>query len=257
MTPRIRRRAGRRAGFVLIEALATLAIGAFIIAALGSLIAFTLHFADGTAADLQRGETLGRVVALMEREIRGMARARYAGDQKTAFLFAGDVDRILFTTDRVDRSGLSATVAVAYQVAPDAGGVRLLRAEATVLPGLTDLKSLAFSKPRTLYTGTTGIRFSYFLPQPDGSGEVLVDTWKDRGKLPTAVRIATTGGDGSILDSLRVPVMTDAEPACAVPGKGFCSLDGAVQAGSGGGDGGDEGPAGHPPGGRNRPGFLR
>lgn len=225
--PRPGPRGHRRGGFLVVEALTTLALGALVIAGLSGVIVMMLRFSDRTAADLQRREVLGRAVEVMEREIRAMTRVRLAAGERSPFLFAGRSDRMLFTLERTDETGLSAPVAVAYRIGTRDGVTRLARAEAPVPPAVASVDGLAFGKPGTLYAGDRGLSFAYFSTQADGSGEVLVDDWKEPGRLPTAVRVAVTAPDGTVLESARVPLLVDAEPGCAAPGKGFCSLPGA------------------------------
>lgn len=224
MTGRRASRGSRRAGFLLVEALATLAIGAFVVAGLAGLITVVIRLGDRTAADLERRETIGRAVAGLEREIRGMSRGRFAGERHASFLFAGAPDRLLFTLDRPDATGLLATTAVAYRAGVVDDRAVLLRSEAPVPPDLRDARTLAFPAPVRLYRGDLRVAFAYFAAQADGSGEVLTDDWTKAGKLPAAIRIALTDRAGTLVDSVRVPILVDAEPGCAVEGKGFCSL---------------------------------
>ncbi len=240
-------RGSARGGFLLLEALTTLALGALVIAGLSTVIVLMLRFSDRTAADLGRREVLGRALQTVEQEIRDMARLRLGGAQDAPFLFSGHPDRLLFTLDRLDDNGLDAPVAVAYRTGTRDGVTRLARAEAAVPPAATDAAALVFGKPATVYAGDRGIRFAFFAPQPDGSGEVLMDDWKQPAKMPTAVRIAVIAPDGTIEESTRVPLLVDAEPGCAVPGKGFCSLPGAEQqAKDGAGDHASDGSARQP-----------
>ncbi len=166
MTPR-RRTGGRRHGrdgFLLIEALATLALGALVIAGLSAVIVLMLRFSDRTATDLGRREVLGRALDTVEREIRDMARVRIGSGTDAKFLFSGHPDRLLFTLDRIDDEGLATPVAVAYRTGTRDGVTRLARAEAAVPPALDDAAALAFAKPSTVYAGDRDIRFAYFAP---------------------------------------------------------------------------------------------
>ncbi len=83
-----------------------------------------------------------------------------------------------------------------------------------------------------------------------------MDDWKERSRMPTAVRIAVVARDGTILESTRVPLLVDAEPGCAVPGKGFCSLPGAEQQPKDGAPAGQDG-ASPPQDGAKPPGADR
>lgn len=244
-----RRPSSANAGFLLVEALASLVLSAFILVGLASLVSVALKTGDRTAVAVQRLETESRVFLAVEREVRRATRVRWSGEAKAEFVFTGLADRMMFTSRRAGADGLGRDVAIVYQSAEGEGGSRLLRAEAPLPPGTTDAQALRLSPQATVHAGHRAFRFAYFALQKDGSGEVLTDDWSEPTRLPTAVRLTLVDpATDQIIDSLRIPLLVDAEPGCAVAGRGNCSL---VDEGGGGapGEGGQrpERPDGKPP----------
>lgn len=221
-------RGPRTSGFVLIEALVTLALSALIIVGIGSLVALMLRSADRSALALEELETGGRAVAALERDISAAARVYRMEDEQPAMVFLGEPDRLFIVLDRPSRDGSIEQVLVRWQSEETtAGRGRLIRTEAPLLPGLP-VPGEDVGQPVAVDTGPAVIRFAYFSPQTDGQGEILTDSWTIPQRMPTAVRIATTApGDIEVRRSVRVPIRVDAEVACLNPAFGYCSLTGA------------------------------
>ncbi len=215
---------GRQAGFLVVEALATFAISALILAGLASLLGVMLRAADRAADRVQDLETTARAVAALRRDIQLLARARWSGAAPRSFVFAGEPEKIMFAQSVPQGSGFrTATVVVIQSVGIDAGG-RLLRTEAALTPGAASLRELHFSPARNLQEGRSTVRFAYFARAREGGSEVLVDHWPSAVQLPAAVRIGIVDpATGGLLSSVRVPIRVDAEAGCAAPDIAFCS----------------------------------
>ncbi len=213
-----------RAGFLLVEALATLAISAAILAGLASVLGLLLRTADRVAVRVQDLETTGRTVAALRRDIQLMSRARWSGAARRSFVFAGEPDRIMFARSMPQESGFRATTVVVIQRVDRGDGARLLRTEAALPPGAASLQALRFGPALELYDGPAVIRFAYFARAGTAGGEVLVDSWPTDTALPSAVRIGVVDPTtGALLASQRVPLLVEAEPGCAAPTIAFCS----------------------------------
>lgn len=212
-----------RAGFLLVEALATLAISGGILLGLASVLGLVLRATSQVAARAEELETTGRAVAALDRDIRAMTRARWAGTARASFIFSGAPDKIMFTRAAGQGAGARGPSAVVIQsVGTDAGG-RLLRAEAPVLPGAGAIPDLQFGAVRNVYEGRNIIRLAYFA-RPGEGPEGPLDSWPSDVALPAAVRIGVVDtATGKLVSSVRVPVMMEAEAGCAPPGVGFCS----------------------------------
>lgn len=222
---RRRTRGAPGAGFLLVEALATMAISAVILVALGSLLGLMSRQADLTARRTERMDVAGHALAAIARDLGAAARARWAGPGPRSFVFAGQPDQVLFARDgSAEAEGRSRTVAVLLQSAPDAGRGRVMRAEAPLSPGDRDAGGLDFGPARALYAGEALVRFAYVAAPAAGGPELVLDAWPAGETLPVAVRVAFTDpGSGDVLSSLRVPLRIEAEPGCAAPRKAFCS----------------------------------
>jgi general secretion pathway protein J len=212
-----------QAGFLLIEAVAVLAISAVILTGLASILGLALRSGDRVASSVEALEMDTRAVATLRRELQRLARARWAGQAKRSFIFIGEPDRIMFAQS-VRKPGMlaSAAVVVVQSVAKKSGG-GLLHAEANLPPGVTSQEELKFKPAREFYNGHSIFRFAYFSRAENGT-ETLVETWPSNTTLPSAIRIglfdAATGG---LLSTVRVPILIEAEPGCAAPKVAFCS----------------------------------
>ncbi|KQT60135.1 hypothetical protein ASG52_18630 [Methylobacterium sp. Leaf456] len=221
---RIRR--DRRGGFLMVEALAVLAISAAILLALGSLTRLMLHQADAVAERTTRLERAEQGLSALSRDIGRMARARWDGPERERFVFAGEPWRMLFALDRpaADGSALGETVAVLLRSDRNGAGGRLIRAEAPLVPGLTGADALAFGPERVLYEGPARIRFAYVAPRTDTTPELIVDAWPPVGPPPVAVRVGLADpAGGDVASALRVPVRAEGEPGCVRARTHYCS----------------------------------
>lgn len=219
------RRGRGRAGFLMVEALATLAISAFILTALATMLNMALRAADRTAAAVSLVEQTGRAILAVERELRVVARVRFAAQAPAPFVFAGSPDRITFVTHGPSPNGMRRGTAVTWRSFSDRSGSWLTRQEAPLVPGLTSGEALNFGRQELVSTGAQEVRFAYFGPAASGPGEVLVDTWTNPQRMPNAIRLSLIDpGSRVIVSSVRIPIRVDAEPACVAPEGRICSL---------------------------------
>lgn len=221
-----RHRGDPRGGFLMVEALAVLAISAAILLALGSLTRLMLRQADGLAERTARLERTEQGLSALSRDIGRLARARWDGPERERFVFAGEPWRLLFALDRPasDGSALGETVAVLLRSDGSGAGGRLTRSEAPLPPGLPGPGALVFGPERVLYEGPARVRFAYVAPRSDTTPELIVDTWPPIGPPPVAVRVGLADpGTGDVASSLRVPVLTEAEPGCVRARTHYCS----------------------------------
>ncbi|WP_020179438.1 hypothetical protein [Methylopila sp. M107] len=265
-----------RAGFLLVEALAALALGALILVALLSLTGLLRRSADRAAYGVETMETSQRTVEAVARELRRATRQRWAAPPPSAaaskrvgarsaganaqtppppvaeteqgdaaapdgaeagntpkapprpFVFSGSPDRVTFVLAPRQPSGLRAPVFVAWQF-EESGAT--LRAEAPLPPDALGPDSIQLGAVERVDPGPERLRFAYFERGPSGA-ETILDTWVEPLKMPAAIRIdRLEPGTGRTIGSLRVPLLIDAEPACAGR-NGVCSR---YDAGSSGG----------------------
>ncbi len=224
--PRRRPARDRRGGFLMVEALAVLAISAAILLALGSLTRLMLHQADALAERTARLERAEQGLSALARDIGRIARARWDGPERERFVFAGEPWRLLFALDRpaADGSALRETVAVLLRSDGSGASGRVTRAEAPLPPGLSGPDALAFGPERVLYEGPARIRFAYVATRTDTTPELIVDAWPQLGPPPVAVRLGLADpASGEVASALRVPVRAEAEPGCVRARTHYCS----------------------------------
>ncbi|MET0314574.1 MAG: hypothetical protein ABW275_09290 [Hansschlegelia sp.] len=229
-------RGGGRDGYILVEALAAIALGALVLSALVSFTGVLRRAADRAAASVETMEISGRTLDTLTRELRLATRRRFAaagadGDeqQQRPFVFTGTPDRVVFTLDPVQASGLKAPVVVAYQV--DANG-DLLRAEGALPATAQNIGAVRLGTVERVDPGAERLRFAYVDAAP--GAEVITDDWTNPLKMPAAVRITRLNGATLLpIATLRVPLLIDAEAGCADPDKGFCSRVAASKPGAG------------------------
>ena len=212
-----------RAGYVLVEALATLAIAGLVIAVLAGLAGALLRAGHRGAELVEQHERVARSIDVVARDIDALVRARWAGEGD--FMFVGRADRLMFVRRNADQPG--ELVAVAYQIADD---TRLLRAEAAAPTGLTGLTQLRFGASRELVAPFGAWRLAYVEQRPTGD-EAMLANWDPPDAVPAAIVIALMAKDGTALAVRRLPVRAEVEPACArstnsrTP-SAYCSLGG-------------------------------
>lgn len=198
---------------MLVEMLVAMAAGAFLLVALASVTTFVLRAQDRFSASAQEAETAGRALASLAREIGPALRLRWAG-KNGGFVFSGTSGRILLARDVAAAGGLSRTEAVLWEVRGANGATRLLRAAGPLVPDAVSPDGVVWEPPATVYSGSARIAFAYFMPL-EGGGEALLDDWPAGAEMPAAVRLSLAR-PGQAPVSLRVPLLIETDPRCAV-----------------------------------------
>lgn len=209
------------AGFLLVEALTSMAIGALLLVALGSLVSFVLRASDRTASTSQAIEETSRIFSALSDRIETITPQRWAG-ARAGFVFEGTETTLFFARlPKASEAGTGSSLVIL------AGDGPILREEERPLPpdatGLPDVMGRETGTRATVFEQGYTVRFAYFSRLPDGQ-EALTDRWSGRSKMPVAIRITLMDALGRGQGSLRVPLRVDAEPGCAAPGQGVCSL---------------------------------
>ncbi|MBH0237856.1 hypothetical protein [Methylobrevis albus] len=233
----MRRRRDRRGGYLLVEAIATLAIGAMILAGLASLSGLLLRAGDRAASRAGVVEVVGRTVAALRRDIAPAARLRWAspsGAEANAglgdFIFTGTSSRLILARDVTGPDGLAAAVVTIFEVDRRDPRRRLLVAEAPLPREATGPRGLTLGPVREAYAGPLDLRFGYEGRGPDGV-PVLRESWTDPASMPAVVVIDILDAAGApAYPPVRIPLRITAEAACIDITKPGCSL---APAGSG------------------------
>lgn len=217
--PRFNKGSQSRAGFMLVEMLVAMAVGAFLLVALASVTTFVLKAQDRFSARAQEAEVSGRALASLAREIGPALRLRWTGE-KAGFVFSGTSGRLLFARDVPAAGGFSRTEAVLWEVRSLNGATTLLRAAGPLPPDAASPDAVAWGPPATVYAGGARIAFAYFMPL-EGGGEALLDDWPAGNEMPAAVRIALAKPNQAPI-SLRVPLLIETDPRCALDDTATC-----------------------------------
>lgn len=204
-------------GFLLVEALATMAISAFLLVAMASVVSLMLRASERTQRTSQDIEETSRTLAMLMREIGQITPVRWAGPG-AGFAFEGTSDRLSFA--RVMQMPDDYSEIRMVTLHSERG--RLTQEERALTPTAGGLADLDPTLTQDVVQQRFSIRFAYF-SRLDTGQEALTDTWGDSFLLPLAVRVSLIDRDGSSR-SVRVPILVDAEPGCAAPDKAVCSF---------------------------------
>ena len=205
-------------GYLLVEVLATMTISAFILAALLSIVFFTIRASQRIDRQTQAVENVGRVMAALAREIQQAAPLRW-GSQGSGFVFSGDAMSLMFARENLSADGAADDQAVILR---NANG-QLLLSETPLLPNYRSASELVAAPQQPVLDRRFQVRFAYFSRLGNGQ-EALTDKWTDALQMPVAVRVSMTDGTGRLVGSTRVALRVDAEPGCAAPTKLNCSF---------------------------------
>lgn len=227
------RRGGTGAGFLLVEALTAMAIGALLLVGLGSLASLVLRASDRTSHGAQEIEESARIFAALVDRLQTITPQRWAGPE-AGFVFEGTETGLFFARfhDGPERSRTSRLVILS-------GDGLALRQEERPLPpdaqNVSAVPALTGEATTAILQRGFAVRFAYFSRLADGT-EVLTDRWSGRSAMPVAVRATLTDAEGTSRGSVRVPVRVDAEPGCAATEAVPCSLRPRADPGSASGD---------------------
>lgn len=215
------RKGSSTSGFLLVEALTAMAIGALLLVALGSLVSLVLRASDRTASASQEIEETSRIFSTLIDRIESITPQRWAGPS-AGFVFEGTETALLFA--RFAKPSDTATGSRLVIIAGN--GANLREEERPLPPDASDIATVTSRETdvvsASLQKGYT-VRFAYFSRLRNGQ-EALTDRWSGRRAMPVAIRVTLTDRNGERRGSVRVPIRVDAEPGCAAPGQGICSL---------------------------------
>lgn len=209
-------RADARAGFLLVEVLATMTISALLLAALVSIASVTMRTSSRIEGRSEAIENGTRILAALSRDIERGAPIRWAG-KDAGFVFIGRDRGLVFASEVRLADGTSNIIAIGID-----GGESIARRMANISPNAASFDDLAFDPPETIAGGRYSLAFAYYGRLPDGR-EALTDVWRDQSQLPVAVRLTLSDAAGTTT-TLRVKLGVDAEPGCGFPKKGNCGL---------------------------------
>lgn len=192
-----------------------MAIGAFLLVALVSLVQLAVRIDARTRNLSQRIEMETRALEALARDLRPALRVRWGGTN-APFVFAGAADTVRFAV-RDEASGEIRLV----DLRSEPGHV--LRTSVPLPPDALGPDGLAGGATSEIETGSEQLRFTY-VEALAGGAEALTEIWDAPLAMPSAVEVALSEhGSGAPPAVLRIPLAIDAEPGCAAPRRAMCS----------------------------------
>lgn len=218
MRIRNQRRSTRHDGFLLTETLATFTLSAFVLLGMVMGASMLVRAVDRSAAKVQAADDLDRALAALGRDITGIVRARWAGEEPQPFVFRGGPDSLLFVGDERGPGGAITRRVVSLREIVLNGVPTLTRSDAPLPADAHSFADLRFGAARPFPTGPARLRFAY---APAARAGVPVParlaSWPSGPTLPAAVIVeALDAASGRLLVSERFPVRADADIGCLV-----------------------------------------
>ena len=211
------RRAPADAGFLLAETLITFALSALVMVGLVASAAVLMRATDRSVAVVGSADDLGRTLAALSRDVSGLKRARWNGEEPQGFVFRGGPNSLFFSQEApLADGGRELRVVSLREIAGD-HGTALMRAEAHLPATAAGWSDLSFGPGRVVPTGPARLRFRYVAEAgPDGHAPAPVDTWPSGPTLPAfVVAEAVEPGTTRLLASARIGVRADGDIGCA------------------------------------------
>lgn len=209
-------RGDMKAGFLLVEVLATMTISALLLAALFSIASLTMRMSGRVEQQSARIENGTLILAALSRDIERAVPVRWAG-RNAGLVFDGTERSMAFAREINSADGT--IVLNAIQIDGDRG---FIRRTSDIPPQATSFGDLSYEPRAAIWADRYKLTFAYYGRLPDGR-EVLTTAWENASQLPVAIRLSLRGTDGT-RSILRVKLDPDAELGCGFPAKGNCSL---------------------------------
>ena len=205
------------AGFLLAETLITFALSALVLLGLVSSAAVLLRATDRSVAVVGSADELGRTLAALTRDVSGLKRARWNGEEPQPFVFRGGPNSLFFAQESPVADGGRELRVVSLREIEAGRGTVLMRAEAHLSAMASGWADLHFGPQRAVPTGIARLRFRYVAEAgPDGRAPRPVDTWPSGPTLPAAVIVeAVDAGSTQLIVADRIAVRSDGDIGCA------------------------------------------
>ena len=211
------RRGRANAGFLLAETLITFALSALVMVGLVASAAVLMRATDRSVASVGSADDLGRTLAALTRDVSGLKRARWNGEEPQNFVFRGGPNSLFFSQEAPVPSGGYELRVVSLRETEGESGTALMRAEAHLSASAAGWGDLRFGLGRVVQTGPARLRFHYVAEVgPDGHAPRPVDSWPSGPNLPAFVIVeAVEPGSTRLLVSARIGVRADGDIGCA------------------------------------------
>ncbi len=211
------RRARADDGFLLAETLITFALSALVMVGLVASTAVLMRATDRSVASVGSADDLGRTLAALDRDVSGLKRARWNGEEPQGFVFRGGPNSLFFSQEApVPGGGRDLRVVSLREIAGEYG-TALMRADAHLSARAAGWSDLRFGPGRVVPTGPARLRFHYLAEAgPDGRVPAPVDAWPSGPTLPAFVIVeAVEPGSTRLLVRSRIGIRADGDVGCA------------------------------------------
>ena len=211
------RRRAADAGFLLAETLITFALSALVMLGLVASAAVLMRATDRSMATVGAADDLGRTLAAITRDVSGLKRARWNGEEPQSFVFRGGANSLFFAQEAPASDGGHELRVVSLREIAGDDGTSLMRAEAHLSALASGWSALSFGRGRVVPTGSARLRFHYVAePGPDGRAPASVDSWPSGPTLPAFVIVeAVESATTRLLVSARIGIRADGDIGCA------------------------------------------
>jgi hypothetical protein len=217
------RRAGKRSGYVMLEALAALALSGLVLAAVPLASGILIRSWQSATSGSDRLDTVATGLSAVRRELSAMRRERFASrDAAGAYAFLATPDQLGFVVPDAGAKSERGEYMVMLAARPEKDGNSLVRLMAPFRPDMKNFQAITTDDPVVLMSGPWKYRFYYATQKRDGIE--WLDQWLDEQDLPIAVRLEVldyiTGE--RVFPPLVVPFHVIAEPGCIDETGGEC-----------------------------------
>lgn len=215
-------RRDRAGGFVLMEALAALALGAMVLMAVPLVAGLMLRNWQKTTLDSDRLETVAAGMSVLRRDVTAMRREFWGGRRGAPYAFSGGPESLAIVVGGDGVSPGPGRGMVVYSVRPDSGGSVLQRAAAPLAPDAGQFDLAALRDPVVLLRGPWRYQFQY--GKLEGPRLEWTATWALPNALPDAIRLDVLHQDTGmrVLPPLILRPAAETEPGCIDERAGPC-----------------------------------
>lgn len=219
---RDRLRRDHRGGFVLMEALAALALGAMVLTTIPIVAGLMMRNWQKTTLDSDRLETVAAGMTVLRRDITTMRREFWGGRQGAPYAFSGGPDSLGIVVGGDGIAPGPGRGMVVYSVRPDLDGSVLQRSAAPLAPDATQFDLAALRDPVVLLRGPWRYQFQY--GKLDGPRMEWTPLWALPLELPDAIRLDVVHQDTGlrVLPPLVMRPAAGTEPGCVDERAGPC-----------------------------------
>ncbi|MEQ1887640.1 MAG: prepilin-type N-terminal cleavage/methylation domain-containing protein [Alphaproteobacteria bacterium] len=168
-------RAAAQSGYTLIELLVSLALLGLMMSLIGVALPLAISGNTRTSSTSAEISAIVTMHELLRRQIGEMQAIQSQDGYTHSLLFSGSADAMRFAASPVAAQG--------------AGGPQIIELAVAGAPSARQLQYLMGDEQRNLVTNARSIRFSYYGAKARGSDPVWLETWKDKARLPSLVRI--------------------------------------------------------------------